>query len=169
MTPSSYLPQIVVSVWVDGASSKVRYDAVTMYAPPRPAGEVLARGAQSVTITDAETPTVPGGAATTPTTTAATISDGSTVAELVGLVDGLPRVPYSIDAGCPPLAPGWSLVLTFAYGQGTQQIREQPSCGSPMVFFGTPGQAPPLADPRNALLNTARGLLDLPPIPASQF
>lgn len=136
-----------------GSQTTFRDDAETMSVPPRPATEMLPVGARSVTV-------VSGGRT-------ATFRAAATVAELVSLVNGLPRVPAAITS-CPAdlsgAGPSWQLALRFGYAGGrSYRVREMPGCGAPVVRFGPAGGQPGLADPQERLLTTARALLGLPP------
>ncbi len=143
------VPVVAASVVAVGRRTLVRYDAQTMYAPPRPADETLPPGARAVSLV--------GGGRTVLLTAAAS------VARLVALVNGLPRFPAAITT-CPPGARPWQITLRFSYAGGrSYQLREGSACGQPTVSFGTPGAQPVLADPDRALLTAARSLLGLPP------
>lgn len=126
----------------DPGETLVRYDAIVIWHPPRPAGEFLGAGPQAVTV-DALTGT---GFGPEPRHVVASkvVDSAKEVATLVSLVNDLPRDTRG-PHGCPALTGTRSIKMIFHYRGGSAVTVTEGVCDG--VLFGAQGANPVLADP----------------------
>lgn len=148
----SLTPGIQVSVQAAGqGKSVVRYDAMVIWLPPRPAAEDLPSGVTRVQV-DLLSGTPQEAVAS------ATVTATGEVDQLVALVNGLPTAAPGVS-DCPAER-GQEVRLTFVGPGKTSVTVSQGSCG--FVRFGARGRYPSLTDPGDALWKTAATLAGRP-------
>ena len=139
---------------LDAGQTLVRYDAIVIWQPPRPAAEFLGAGPQSVTV---EALTGTGfGPGPGHVVASKVVDSGQEVATLVSLVNDLPRDTRG-PHGCPALTGIRSIKILFHYRGGSAVTVTEGVCDG--VIFGAQGARPVLTDPTLMLWTLAAGLV----------
>lgn len=156
VAPPRQLPQVQVGTSpLSKGKTVVRYDALVVDTPTRPASGPVAPGADRVTVTREST----DGPLGTPTV----LTDLALIARLTSIADGLPVAVGGTNYGCGALMRPNSLTdvrFDFAYprsaGKPSVSLREVLDCGSPSVVVGIPGEVyPALSDRSESLVSAA--------------